>query len=58
MTMENQMNILGRRTECIPYYAEPSLSDEHRAGWIGGNAPEFFDDQTNLIHAGDWHEKD
>ena len=23
------------------------------AGWIGGNAPDFFDDQDDLIHEGD-----
>ncbi|MGZ7444810.1 hypothetical protein [Paenibacillus sp. TH7-28] len=46
MTKENQTNFLDQRVDCILYYAEPALSNEHlhRSGWIGGNAPEFFDD--------------
>ncbi|MED3570976.1 hypothetical protein P4452_01750 [Cytobacillus praedii] len=50
--MKNGMNILVERTECILYYAEQGQSNEHSTGWIGGNAPEFFDDQEDLIHEG------
>ncbi|WP_366292114.1 hypothetical protein [Paenibacillus sp. AN1007] len=52
MTIENQANILTARVESILYYAKPFLTNEHRAGWIGGNAPEFFDDQAEHIHEG------
>ncbi|MDT0124893.1 hypothetical protein Q9R46_19670 [Paenibacillus sp. RRE4] len=52
MTIENQANMLTTRVESILYYAKPFLNNEHRAGWIGGNAPEFFDDQSELIHEG------
>ncbi|TKH33578.1 hypothetical protein C1I59_24475, partial [Paenibacillus polymyxa] len=52
MPNENQMNILVERTDCILYYAGLDLSNEHSAGWIGGNAPECFDDQEDLIHEG------
>ncbi|MEB4782142.1 hypothetical protein P5G60_10330 [Paenibacillus jamilae] len=50
MPNEYQMNILAERTECILYYAGSILSNKHSAGWIGGNAPEFFDNQSDLIH--------
>ncbi|WP_308723247.1 hypothetical protein [Paenibacillus polysaccharolyticus] len=52
MPIENQANMLTTRVESILYYAKPFLTSEHRAGWIGGNAPEFFDDQSELIHEG------
>ncbi|AUO06487.1 hypothetical protein NS115_11325 [Paenibacillus jamilae] len=52
MPNENQKNILVERTNCILYYAGSALLNEHSAGWIGGNAPEFFDDQEDLIHEG------
>ncbi|MEK3949634.1 hypothetical protein MHB46_14580 [Paenibacillus sp. FSL H7-0703] len=52
MPNENQTNILVERTDCILYYAGSALSNEHSAGWIGGNAPDFFDDQSDLIHEG------
>lgn len=48
--MKNRMNSLVERTDCILYYAEPGLSNEHGTGWIGGNAPDFFDGQADLIH--------
>ncbi|WP_260405241.1 hypothetical protein [Paenibacillus sp. 598K] len=35
------------------YYAEPAVSDELHAGWIGGNAPAFFDEPSDLIHDSD-----
>ncbi|EHB66030.1 MULTISPECIES: hypothetical protein [Paenibacillus] len=50
--MENHTNYLVEKTDCILYYAEPSLSNEQGTGWIGGNAPDFFDDQADLIHEG------
>lgn len=50
--MKNGMNILVEGTDCILYYAGPGQSNEHSTGWIGGNAPEFFDDQEDLIHEG------
>lgn len=53
MTMGNLMNLLTRRTDCMLYYAEPALADRPRAGWIGGNAPEFFDDPAHPVHEGD-----
>lgn len=34
--MENHMNILVERTDCILYYAESSPSTEQGKGWIGG----------------------
>ena len=52
MTIENQASILKSRVESVLYYAKPFVMDEHRAGWIGGNAPEYFDDQSELIHEG------
>ncbi|MBP1915175.1 hypothetical protein J2Z23_002132 [Lederbergia galactosidilyticus] len=42
--MRNRTNILVERTDCILYYAGQGLSNEHGTGWIGGNAPDFFDD--------------
>lgn len=48
--MKNYTNILVERTDCILYYAVPCSSNEHGTGWIGGNAPDFFDEQANLIH--------
>lgn len=50
--MKNRTDILAERTDCILYYAEPDLPNEHSAGWIGGNAPGFFDEQAGLIHEG------
>ncbi|AWB44913.1 hypothetical protein DCC85_12245 [Paenibacillus sp. CAA11] len=50
--MDNQTNILVKRTDSILYYADSGLPLEQGAGWIGGNAPEFFDDQPDLIHVG------
>lgn len=55
MPMENHMNILVERTDCILCYTEPGLSNEQGKGWIGGNAPAFFDDQADLIHEGNQH---
>ncbi|MNO62698.1 hypothetical protein D3C76_533790 [compost metagenome] len=50
MPTENYMDILVERTDCILYYAGSDLSNEQGSGWIGGNAPGFFDHQVNLIH--------
>lgn len=50
MLNEDQKNMFLERTLCILYEAEPALSAEYRAGWIGGNAPVFFDDREDLIH--------
>ncbi|GIN40068.1 hypothetical protein [Heyndrickxia oleronia] len=50
--MKNRTNILAARTDCILYYVRPVLSNEHGIGWIGGNAPDFFDDQEDFIHEG------
>ncbi|WP_262495671.1 hypothetical protein [Paenibacillus sp. B2(2019)] len=47
----NYTNILDERTDCILYQVSPGPS-EHGTGWIGGNAPDFFDDQADLIHEG------
>lgn len=52
MLLDNQMKVLVERTESILYYAESDLSKDQGAGWIGGNAPQFFDDQDDLIHEG------
>lgn len=52
MPMENQTKTLGERTDCMLYYAEPVLPNEQGAGWIGGNAPAFFDDQADFIREG------
>lgn len=52
MPNEHVQDILAERTECILYYAGPGLPNEHCAGWIGGNAPEFFDDLADRIHGG------
>ncbi|MFF2484573.1 hypothetical protein [Paenibacillus sp. NPDC058071] len=52
MPMENHMNILVERIDCILYYTESGQSNEHSKGWIGGNAPDFFNDQADLIHEG------
>ncbi|MGO4531991.1 hypothetical protein AB4Z30_23170 [Paenibacillus sp. 2TAF8] len=52
MPMDNQMKVLVERTESILYYAESDLSKDQGAGWIGGNAPQFFDDQDDHIHEG------
>ncbi|MDR6724705.1 hypothetical protein J2W91_003173 [Paenibacillus amylolyticus] len=48
--MENKTNILIKRSDCIFYYADLDSTNKHRAGWIGGNAPVFFDDQSDFIH--------
>ncbi|WP_145408026.1 hypothetical protein [Paenibacillus xylanexedens] len=48
--MEKKTNILIERSDCILYYADLDLTNEHGAGWIGGNAPVLFDDPSNLIH--------
>ena len=53
MTVDNLMNLLTRRTDCMLYYAEPAIVDKPQTGWIGGNAPEFFDNPVNLVHEGD-----
>ncbi len=53
MTIENPKSILQNRTDCIVYQAKLETSTEHRAGWIGGNAPVFFDDAQHLIHEHD-----
>ena len=52
MTVENQDNILHQRTDCILYHSHPAGTDEYGAGWIGGNAPAFFDNRSDLIHQG------
>jgi len=49
---EIKLNILVERTDCILYYARPALSNEQSTGWIGGNAPVFFDDQADFIYEG------
>ncbi|WP_339295177.1 hypothetical protein MKY82_33175 [Paenibacillus sp. FSL W7-1279] len=50
--MNHFRNILEERTESILYSASP-CSSEHAAGWIGGNAPAYFDDKADTIHDGD-----
>lgn len=50
--MENRTNILTERTDCILYYAEPDLPNEYGTGWIGGNAPGYFDNRADLIQEG------
>ena len=50
--MKSRTNSLVERTDCILYFAEPGVSNEHGTGWIGGNAPEFFDDLADTIHHG------
>ncbi|WP_405154574.1 hypothetical protein [Paenibacillus sp. FSL K6-0108] len=52
MPLDNKTKVLVERTDSILYYAESDLSKDHGAGWIGGNAPDFFDDQDDLIHEG------
>lgn len=51
MTMKNPIPILGHRTDCIVYHAQVEVLNEDAAGWIGGNAPAYFDDENknNLI---------
>lgn len=53
MTIENEMNLLTRKTDCMLYYAETASADKPCEGWIGGNAPEFFDNPANFIHEKD-----
>lgn len=53
MTMENPTNLLTKRADCILYHAHLSIPNEHQAGWIGGNAPEFFDNRSDDLHEGD-----
>ncbi|MCG7379270.1 hypothetical protein MH215_19920 [Paenibacillus sp. ACRSA] len=48
--MENKTNILIKRSVCILYYAKLDLTNEHGAGWIGGNALVFFDNHSDLIY--------
>lgn len=49
MKINNHVNLLTRRTECMLYDAEPVPAGKPCVGWIGGNAPEFFDDPANFI---------
>ncbi len=51
MTMKNLIPILEHRTDCIVYHAQAEVLNEDAAGWIGGNAPAYFDDKNknNLI---------
>ncbi len=46
MTMKNPIPILEHRTDCIVYHAQAEVSNEDAAGWIGGNAPAYFDDEN------------
>ncbi|MFD0715672.1 hypothetical protein [Paenibacillus sp. GCM10027626] len=50
---ENFTKILTERTDCIIYHATPNPSAENCTSWIGGNAPEFFDDKADFINEGD-----
>ncbi|MFS0841101.1 hypothetical protein [Paenibacillus sp. 1P03SA] len=52
MPLDNKINVLDERTDSILYYADSNLRKDQGTGWIGGNAPEFFDDQDDLIHEG------
>ncbi|MBR2565165.1 MAG: hypothetical protein IKE29_11150 [Paenibacillus sp.] len=52
MPLDNKMKVLVERTNSILYYAEANLAKDQGAGWIGGNAPGFFDDQDDFIHEG------
>lgn len=52
MQLDNKTKVLVERTDSILYYAESDLSKAQGAGWIGGNAPGFFDDQDDFIHEG------
>ncbi|MEW4372384.1 hypothetical protein [Paenibacillus kandeliae] len=48
--MDNPIQILQRRTDCILYHAQlDTYNDNTIAGWIGGNAPAYFDDTAHLI---------
>lgn len=47
--MKNFKSILEERTDCILYSASPGPS-EQASGWIGGNAPAYFDDKADDIH--------
>ncbi|WP_144406989.1 hypothetical protein [Paenibacillus sp. IHBB 10380] len=51
--MHANEQILVKRTDCITYYASPGPAIEHCTSWIGGNAPDFFDDKADFIHKGD-----
>ena len=51
--MENYANILAERKNCIPYEAGRGLSTGQSSGWIGGNAPAYFDDKADTIQEGD-----
>ncbi len=43
------MQRLQHGTDCIVYHARPTMSNEPTAGWIGGNAPMFFDEGQHVI---------
>lgn len=55
METEKFETLFMNRTNCMIYQAvlKSSLENEKGAGWIGGNAPAFFDDKLHLIHEGD-----
>ncbi|MEK4519363.1 hypothetical protein NSS64_29255 [Paenibacillus sp. FSL H8-0122] len=50
--MDKPINLLAQRTDCMLHYVEPAIADIPRAGWIGGNAPEFFDNPAHLLDLG------
>lgn len=52
MTMNKQIDTLTKRVDCILYHAHLGISSEHQVGWIGGNAPEFFDNRSDDLHEG------
>jgi len=52
MPLDNKIKVLVERTDSIVYHAESDLRKDQGKGWIGGNAPDFFDDQDDLIHEG------
>ncbi|MFD1884933.1 hypothetical protein [Paenibacillus wenxiniae] len=49
MMRENPIHILQHRTDCILYYAQLDMPNESTAGWIGGNAPAYFDNEKHVI---------
>lgn len=48
MPLEYFDNLMNRRTECMLYQASLGRSTKTGAGWIGGSAPEWFQQQAPL----------
>ncbi|PCL89228.1 hypothetical protein [Paenibacillus lautus] len=51
--MKNYANILAEHKDCILYEAGRGPSTGQSTGWIGGNAPAYFDDKADAIQEGD-----